>query len=338
MEQERRSGRERRRTSRFHLTPREVQVLSLVLAGEGNKHIAAELGITEQAIKEHVSTLLDKFDVPNRAALAEAGARLEFSGEPGIDRSWMRELFLDAQPLIAIMRGPDLRFEAANEAFSAAVAHRPLIGRTVREAFPEAPGQEAIAVAESVFATGVPSIAHEIERRWDRGNGIEARILDQVIQPLHDGDGRVNGIVSFAVDVTDEVERRRHAELLREEYAAVLDQVPSGVVVLDAEGRIVRINDAARRIARIPADTTRSVVLARDVFRMRHLDGTPVPPDALPSLRALKGEQVPPTDLAFAVGDEVVGVRTTTCALRDPDGTIRGVLTVFTELWTRRRT
>ena len=46
--------------NRFHLTPREIEVLTHVLRGEGNKQIAGALGITEQAIKDHVSTLLDK--------------------------------------------------------------------------------------------------------------------------------------------------------------------------------------------------------------------------------------------------------------------------------------
>lgn len=41
-------------SSTADLTPREMQVLTLVLGGLGNKQIAAELGITEQAIKEHV--------------------------------------------------------------------------------------------------------------------------------------------------------------------------------------------------------------------------------------------------------------------------------------------
>src|ERR1700694_5428109 len=131
MTTERRSGWERRARGRFHLTPRDVAVLARVLRGEGNKLIAAALGITEQAIKEHVSGLLGKFEVPNRAALAEAGTRLEFAGEPGVDRSWMRELFLGAEPLIVVARGPDIRYEAGNEAFAQAIGKRPFVGRTM---------------------------------------------------------------------------------------------------------------------------------------------------------------------------------------------------------------
>lgn len=55
-----------------HLTPRQADVLDLVRAGSMNKEIAARLGISEQAAKEHVSHLLRRFGAPNRAALVTA--------------------------------------------------------------------------------------------------------------------------------------------------------------------------------------------------------------------------------------------------------------------------
>ena len=40
------------------LTPRQSQVLDRVIRGHENKQIAKELGVSEQAVKEHVSLLL----------------------------------------------------------------------------------------------------------------------------------------------------------------------------------------------------------------------------------------------------------------------------------------
>src|SRR6266850_987776 len=239
---DRRPAAERRDCANLRITPRELEVLALVLQGEANKQIAAALGISEQGVKDHVSTLLAKFKVPNRAALAEAGMRLEFSGEPGVDRSWMRELFLRAEPQIFIARGPEIRFEAVNEAFAEAAGHRPIIGRTMREAFPEFAGQGLCDKLERVYATGQPLVEHEVERQWDRGNGVETRRVDVIVQPLHDADGAVNGIVSSTVDVTELVEERRRGELVRGELSAVLDEVPSGVVFVDERGKLVKMN------------------------------------------------------------------------------------------------
>lgn len=55
------------------LTHRQRLVLSYIRLGYTNKQIAHELAVTEQAAKVHVSKLMRKFGVPNRAALAVAG-------------------------------------------------------------------------------------------------------------------------------------------------------------------------------------------------------------------------------------------------------------------------
>jgi PAS domain-containing protein len=325
----------RRAKARFHLTAREVEVLTHVLRGRANKQIAASLGITEQAAKEQVSVLLGKFGVPNRAALAEAGTRLEFAGEPGLDRSWMRELFLAAEPLIVIARGPDIRYEAGNRAFAEAIGKRQFVGRTMRETFPELKGTGVFEGTERVFATGTPVIEHEVERRWDRGTGIETRLMDIVIQPLHDDDGRVNGIAAYSLDVTEVVGQRQRTELLREELAALLDLVTSGVIVVDHESRVVKINEAGRRIARGQLDRDSALdERAARVFELRDMLGNSVEPSDMSVARALRGEEIPTREFRFVAGDppERVTVRTSVRALRDPDGSVRGAVLVFTEL------
>lgn len=49
------------------LTNRETQILSLVAGGNSNKQIAAQLQISEQTIKNHVSAILRKLNANDRA-------------------------------------------------------------------------------------------------------------------------------------------------------------------------------------------------------------------------------------------------------------------------------
>jgi DNA-binding CsgD family transcriptional regulator len=54
------------------LTPREAEVLALIIAGASNRSIADQLVISEWTVKSHVSRILSKFGVSSRT---EAAAR-----------------------------------------------------------------------------------------------------------------------------------------------------------------------------------------------------------------------------------------------------------------------
>jgi DNA-binding NarL/FixJ family response regulator len=58
------------------LTPRELDVLTLLAEGASNKTIARQLGISVHTAKFHVSSLLDKLDATGRTdAVAHAARR-----------------------------------------------------------------------------------------------------------------------------------------------------------------------------------------------------------------------------------------------------------------------
>ena len=58
------------------LTPREIQVLSLLAEGASNKSIARRLGISVHTVKFHVASLLDKFEAIGRTDAVAHALRL----------------------------------------------------------------------------------------------------------------------------------------------------------------------------------------------------------------------------------------------------------------------
>jgi DNA-binding NarL/FixJ family response regulator len=61
---------------RLELTPREREVLALLADGLTNREIGAELFISNKTASVHVSRILSKLSVPNRAAAAVAAHHL----------------------------------------------------------------------------------------------------------------------------------------------------------------------------------------------------------------------------------------------------------------------
>ena len=59
-----------------HLTPRQREILGLLVEGKSNKEIARELDLAPGTIKVHLAALFRNLGVANRAAAAATGARV----------------------------------------------------------------------------------------------------------------------------------------------------------------------------------------------------------------------------------------------------------------------
>jgi DNA-binding NarL/FixJ family response regulator len=57
------------------LTPREIDVLRLIAAGNANKEIAARLSLTEETVKGHVKNILAKLDANDRTHAVTIGLK-----------------------------------------------------------------------------------------------------------------------------------------------------------------------------------------------------------------------------------------------------------------------
>jgi len=68
------------RTPNADLTPREREVLGLIVKGLSNKGIAAALGISEGTVKWHVNIILERLGVEDRTQAAVAALQRGLAG------------------------------------------------------------------------------------------------------------------------------------------------------------------------------------------------------------------------------------------------------------------
>lgn len=65
-----RAAAEAKKTRRYGLTHRELEIISGVVAGESNREIAGRLSVREDTVKHHLSKVFDKLGVFSRVELA----------------------------------------------------------------------------------------------------------------------------------------------------------------------------------------------------------------------------------------------------------------------------
>jgi signal transduction histidine kinase len=138
------------------------------------------------------------------------------------ERERLADLFEQAPAFFAVLEGPDHVFKMINPPYQALIGPRSMLGKSVREAVPEAEGQGFIALLDKVYRTGEPFVGRNTPIQLFRGPAepLEMRYLDFVYQPRRDGRGAICGIIVLGVDVT-ESKRAEHALVQSEKLAAV---------------------------------------------------------------------------------------------------------------------
>lgn len=106
--------------------------------------------------------------------------------------------------------GPELRVVAANAAYRYVAGRDDVIGRSLRELFPEMDRQLMIPVIERVYATGQTEIGQEWRVHWEHpaSNQATEGWLSFVATP-HPEDPE--SVIVYGADVTEHVQQRQHA-------------------------------------------------------------------------------------------------------------------------------
>ncbi|HEX7306840.1 PP2C family protein-serine/threonine phosphatase, partial [Lentzea sp.] len=154
------------------------------------------------------------------------------------------EAFEQLPVCVGTVRGEDYVFVAANAAYRAFSADRPILGLPAREVFAEALSQQVFEILDLAYTSGVVQAGREWRIQLDRGAGLEDVYIDFTIGPVTGGDGAVSGLNILISEVTEQVRARlqaqRRAAEAERRYQAARDVVlelqrellPAGVPVV----------------------------------------------------------------------------------------------------------
>ena len=168
-------------------------------------------------VRTHLELARLRADTTARERVARAEAEAEHTR--------LYNLFMQAPAIVGLLRGPDHVCELANPRLLQFLGKKQdFLGRPVREGFPELAEQGYFELLDGVYRTGEPFVGQEMLVRLDRrGDGtLEDAYVNFIYQPYRGADGAVEGIVLFAVEVTDQVRARLAAEAAQAQSEAAL--------------------------------------------------------------------------------------------------------------------
>ncbi len=282
-------------------------------------------------------------------------------------RARLYEFLQQAPVKIMVLRGPEHRLEFANAQILQIERYAGRVGKPFREGWPEFVEQGILAILDEIYTTGNPFIATEVPLKVDRkGDGVpEEAYFNLVYQPTRTAQGDIDGLLLYAMEVTEQVLARRHVEELNRqleaekdalrqtkqeaearagELEAIFEAMTEGVIVFDRAGEIRYTNTAYRSLVALEEDADPSVLQLDNRFTwlaVCDLEGRPLPKEQFASLRVLRGECLSNTNemdfmCSTRKGANLI-LNASGAPIRDAAGQIVGGVIAFRDVTGRRR-
>ncbi len=150
------------------------------------------------------------------------------------ERHHLLGLLQQAPGFLCFLRGREFIFELANAAYLQLVGHRDILGKPMREAFPEMEGQGYLELLERVFATREPFVGRGMKVRLQRtpGAALSEAFIDFIYQPIVDAAGEISGILVQGQDVTPAKQQEQERRMAEERYRALFESIDDGFCLM----------------------------------------------------------------------------------------------------------
>lgn len=160
------------------------------------------------------------------------------------------ELFMQAPVGISIEKGDHHIIELANRNFLDLIGKSDeVIGKPLLEALPELEGQGFIELLDQVVTSGKAYYANEIAATLIRNGRKETIYVNFVYQPYFETDGRISGVMTIVIDVTEQVNARKKIEESEQRLQNLISEATVATALyLGPEMKIQYANEAMLKL------------------------------------------------------------------------------------------
>jgi len=320
-------------------------VIAVPLIAPGHTYGALALGTTESERRFGREDLQLAEELGRRAALAIDNARLYQAVDTAMRQKAEALALLDtllaAAPVGLGLLDREFRFERLNEALAEMIGYsfENILGRSVADVLPEL-WNTLGPMLRSVLETGVPAVNLEVSGVTPAAPGVHRTWLVNYY-PVRVDTNKVLGIGVVVMEITARKQAEEERERLTEQLAAdhawlrtVIERTPAGVVLIEnVDGQRIVANQRAQELFGKPLLPYRGISqYAGQIYKP---SDKPCAYEDLPSVRAFRGEKVPPEELVIhqPTGREVP-ILVEATEIRDGGGRVLGVVVVFEDIST----
>lgn len=171
--------------------------------------------------------------------------------EAETERQRLRDLFMQAPAMIGIVRGPNHIYEFANSMYLDIVGKdQSIIGKPVREVFPELKNQGILEILDNVYQTGESFIGKEVLIKLDVSNTGKPQDLyfDFSYHASKNADGKIDGVLAHAVEVTSQVMARKKTEESEKHFRALIEHSADAIALTDAQGVVTYASSSVKKL------------------------------------------------------------------------------------------
>ena len=206
--------------------------------------------------------------------LTKIRAQIKISKARGQAETHLRNLFTDAPVAIAIYRGAGHIIELANQRMLQywGRSTEDTFNKSLFDAVPELESQGFRQVMDNVYQTGERFMSGEIGVQLLRYGKEETVYINLTVEALRDDEGRINGMMAVAADVTEQVASRIELEKATDTLRLAVDAAKMGIWRANLTTDDIIVSDTARIIHGFSPDEDLKYSAAAELIIPGHKD------------------------------------------------------------------
>ena len=156
-----------------------------------------------------------------------------------------REMIHSSNSLIAILRGPDMVIEIANDAIKEVWGKGDDVeGKSLFDVLPEIIDQGMPELFRNVYETGEAFVAQESPIMHMKDGEMNLGYFDFIYQALRDSNGEIEGVSVIANEVTNQALLNRQIKKSEREFRELVNFMPHKISLANAEGTPIYTNQS----------------------------------------------------------------------------------------------